>query len=274
MLVQLDIASEEAQLKGARAQVELARLELERARTLFEKGSGNRVGLDKAQASFDIAVSNLELIERVIAQKTIRAPFKGQTPPGQLAIGQYLTPGQEVTQITDQGNTIWVDFRMPQFLGVLWPGKDITVYDSRRESFSGRLISQDARVDSDTRTRLYRAAVSSDSEWISLAQGSYVDVDVALAAPVPVVELPVTALQADAYGQFVNLLVPAEQNGAFRAKRQDVQDVIYRGDKVLIGAGLTEGMQVATDGSFKLYPGVLTYVVDDLPSPSENTGGW
>ncbi|KIC41955.1 hypothetical protein RA27_00645 [Ruegeria sp. ANG-R] len=274
LLVQLDVGSELARLTGARAEVELARLDLDRAEKLFGSGNANKVRLDQAQATYDMARSEVAVIEQTIAQKTIRAPFSGQTRPGLLSMGQYLTIGAEVTRITDQRETLWVDFRLPQFLGDLAVGDDLQIKDVQGQALAGRIISRGPEVAPNTRTRLYRAEVQLEAPVRYLSHGSFVEVELSLSAPVQVVELPVTALQSDAYGQFVNVLEPAEQEGAFRAKRNDVTDVYYHGDRVLIGGGLGQGQLVAADGAFKLYPGVLTYVVDDLPQAPQDAGGW
>ncbi|WP_170334893.1 efflux RND transporter periplasmic adaptor subunit [Ruegeria arenilitoris] len=272
LLVQLDIGMENAQLIGARAEVALARLGLERAEKLLESGSANQARLDQARATYDIARSNVEVIEQTIEQKTIRAPFSGQTRPGQLTVGQYLTSGSEVARITDQHEIIWIDFRLPQFLGDPPVGAAIGVIARSNENWTGPIISRDAGVSSDTRTRLYRVELRGLEA--ALSHGSFVEVEVALDAPIPVVELPSSALQSDAYGQFVNLLVPGEQEGTFRANRRDVTGVQYYGERVLISGGLEAGLLVATDGAFKLYPGVLTNVVEDLPQDPQSDSGW
>lgn len=276
LLVQLDVRLELAQLNGARAEAELAQLALERFEKLYSAGHANKARLDQAQANYDIARSAVDVIEQTVAQKTIRAPFSGQTRPGQLSVGQYLTIGAEVARITDQRETVWVDFRLPQFLGDLAVGSGLRVEDVQGQMLTGSIIARGAEVASNTRTRLYRAEVhliQTDSPT-SLSHGSFVEVELSLAESAPVIELPNTALQSDTYGQFVNLLNPAEQDGAFRANRRDVSGVYYRGDRVLISSGLEPGLLVATDGAFKLYPDVLTYVVDDLPQVPQDSGDW
>jgi len=272
LLVQLDIAEEEARLKGAQAQVELARLDLDRIKKLFKAGHANEARLDSAQASYDMALSTVAVIEQTIEQKTTRAPFGGMTRPGNLKVGQYLTIGTEITEITDRREAVWVDFRLPQFLGTLPIGSPVGVSVGRVNTVEGQVVSRDEAVASGSRTRLYRALVIGLDE--AAAHGAFVEVTVTLGETLDVIGLPVAALQSDAYGQFVNLLEPAEAEGAFRAARRDVSDVHYQGDQVLVGGGLEEGLLVATDGSFKLYPGVLTYVVDDLPEAPKDDGGW
>ncbi|KIC08858.1 hypothetical protein RA19_18570 [Leisingera sp. ANG-M1] len=272
LLVQLDISEEEARLKGARAEAELARLGLERSEKLLQSGNANRARLDAAQATYDMATSAVAVIEQSIAEKTIRAPFGGLTDPGNLKVGQFLTSGSEVTQITDQGETVWVDFRLPQFLGTLPVGAGIAVSANQHDTLQGEVVSRDAGIAAVSRTQLYRVSVTGPHE--ALAHGAYVEVTVPTGDILNVADLPVTALQSDAYGQFVNLLEPAETEGTYRAVRRDVYGVHYQGERVLIEGGLEQGLLIATDGSFKLYPGVLTYVVDELPDASSNDNSW
>ena len=88
------------------------------------------------------------------------------------------------------------------------------------------------------------------------------------------IRLPVSALRSDAYGQFVYSIEQANQEEAYRAKRHDVDDVTFLADQVLIGTGLEADLQIATNGSFKLYPGILTRVVDALPTEEKPTDSW
>ena len=274
LLVQLDVRSELARLTGARAEVELARLDLDRAEKLFGSGNANKVRLDQAQATYDMARSAVAVIEQTIAQKNHPCTLFRANPSGAAFDGAVFDNRAEVTRITDQRETLWVDFRLPQFLRDLAVGDDLQIEDFQGQALAGRIISRGPEVAPNTRTRLYRAEVQLEAPIPGLSHGSFVEVELSLSAPVQVVELPVTALQSDAYGQFVNVLEPAEQEGAFRAKRNDVNDVYYHGDRVLIGGSLGQGQLVAADGAFKLYPGVLTYVVDDLPQAPQDAGGW
>lgn len=272
LLLQLDVSEEQARLRGARAEAELARLGLERSVKLADTGAVNRARLDQALAAHDIAQSAVMVIEETIAQKTITAPFSGFTSPGVLQVGQFVTAGDQVTTITGEQETVWVDFRIPQFLGSLETGAVVQVTLDGHPEMQGALLARDESVAASSRTRLYRAEVAQADA--ALSHGSYVEVTLTIGDALDVVDLPVTALQSDAYSQFLHVLEPAEVEGAFRAVRQDIVQAHYQGDRVLVEGEIVEGALIASDGSFKLFPGILTYVVDDLPEPASTEDSW
>jgi len=85
-----------------------------------------------------------------------------------------------------------------------------------------------------------------------------VEVSVPQATEQSVIKLPVTAIRRDIFGSFVFTL-NKDSNNAFRAERKQVE-LIHRTDTTaMISVQLGEGLTVATTGSYKLKPGILTY---------------
>jgi len=88
LLVQLDVSTEEAQLRAVEATAELAKLNLQRVRELREKGTNSPSDLDAADAGYKETVAQAEQIRAVIAKKTIRAPFDGRLGIRLVNLGQ------------------------------------------------------------------------------------------------------------------------------------------------------------------------------------------
>ena len=274
LLVQLDIAEEEARLLGARAEAELARAEFERARTLLTSGTANRARVENAEAALNIALSSLAVIQEAIERKTITAPFAGVTNPDELVVGQYLEIGDTIAEITGQQGQVWVDFRVPQFQSAIEEDARLEVKLANGQNLPGELVARNANIDATSRTRLHRLVVENTSAT-GLIHGAFVEVSVPAGPEQTVIDIPVAALQSDAYGQFVHVLEPARDvEGTFRAARRDVGDIYYQGDRALVAWGLAEGLLIATDGAFKLYSGVLVYVVDELPTDPDPQAAW
>jgi len=113
LLVKLDTRQEDAQLRAAAAELELARLQLHRMSGLREKRVVSQAEYDAASASFTQAEARVGEILATIDRKTIRAPFTGILGIRQVDLGQYLTPGLAVVSLQAL-DPIYVDFAVPQ----------------------------------------------------------------------------------------------------------------------------------------------------------------
>ena len=96
LLVRLDTSSEEAQLRAAEAQVELARLNAVRARQLRANNTVSESELDNAEATLKQNQANADTIRATIDKKTIRAPFAGQLGIRLVNLGEYLDMGKPI----------------------------------------------------------------------------------------------------------------------------------------------------------------------------------
>ncbi|HKI51550.1 MAG TPA: efflux RND transporter periplasmic adaptor subunit, partial [Geothermobacteraceae bacterium] len=113
LLVQQDVSTEQAQLPGAEAEVELTRLNLERISDLLAKQYISQAEYDAAAAAFRQAQAAVERIKADIAKKTIRAPFSGKLGIRLVNLGQILDPGQEIVSLQAL-NPLFVEFLLPQ----------------------------------------------------------------------------------------------------------------------------------------------------------------
>ena len=113
VLVRLDTTSEQAQLRAAEAQAELARLNLERARGLHEQGVVSKADLDTREAEFLKTGGDVEVIEATIAKKTILAPFAGRLGIRSVNLGQFVNPGDAIVSLHSL-DPVYVDFSVPE----------------------------------------------------------------------------------------------------------------------------------------------------------------
>ena len=113
ILLRQDTSSEEAQLPGAMAQVNLTRLNLERSEQLLAKGMIARVDRDNAVANAEQAQAQADNIRATISKKTVRAPFSGHLGIRQVNLGQLLREGDPIVTLQSL-DPIYVDFTLPQ----------------------------------------------------------------------------------------------------------------------------------------------------------------
>ncbi|MFT6310875.1 MAG: hypothetical protein ACJAQS_001241, partial [Porticoccus sp.] len=119
------------------------------------------------------------------------------------------------------------------------------------------VIASSTQVDKVNRSFQYRAKVSAAA--LPAGVNSGVSVKISVGEQTQVATLPATAVQQDHLGQFVFLLKAGKDSGSFRAQRQNVVVASKQAGRSYIKSGLSDNQLVATDGAFKLYPGLLVY---------------
>lgn len=263
VLVQIDDAVEQADLKSAIANLRNAELALERQQQLIVGGSTARASFDQAQAARDQAAAAVEKIRAQIDQKALKAPFAGRLGIRKVDVGQYISPGTSVVTL-QQLDPMFLDFTVPeQNLGQLAVGQDVEVsvdaYAGRL--FKGAILSIDARVSAETRNVLVRAQVANADKL--LRPGMYATLSVLAGAAQERISVPRTAVTYSLYGDAVFVIKPLENDA--NAKTADGKDVFtierrfvrtgeMRDDMVVITQGLAAGETIVSEGQVKLLP--------------------
>lgn len=276
VLVKLDTRQEEAQLKAARAQLELARLQFERMRGLREKGVTSQSELDNAAAAHTQAEARVGEILATIDRKTIRAPFTGLLGIRQVNLGQYLNAGDPVVPLQSL-DPIYVDFAVPQQQAAsVGAGTDVEVSaeglgDGGRD---GAVTAVDSVVDPATRN--VRVQATFDNPDGALRPGMFVEVRALTGESRPTVALPASAISYAPYGDSVFVVEEMEtpEGESYQGVRQQFVELgPARGDQVAVLSGVEPGDQVVTSGAFKLRNGAAVMVNNEVqpandPSPT------
>jgi membrane fusion protein (multidrug efflux system) len=274
VLARLDTRQEQAQLRAAEAQRDLARLQLDRFRGLRDKGVTSQAELDSAAAAFTQAEARVGEIHATIDRKTIRAPFTGILGIRQVNLGQYLNAGDPVVPLQSL-DPIYVDFGVPQQqVANLVAGTAIEVTaDGLAAPVAGKVTAVDSVVDPATRNIQIQA--SFDNPGGVLRPGMFVEVRAATGRATPVVALPASAISYAPYGDSVFIVEPMQgpDGQQYRGVRQQfVKLGAGRGDQVAVLSGVEPGEEVVTSGVFKLRQGAAVLVNNDVqpgndPSP-------
>lgn len=259
LLVALDVAVEEAELKSQEAEAALAKTLLARLERAVQSKATSQVEVDRARAQLDVADAQIARIKAVIARKTIRAPFRARVGISDVHPGQYLNEGTLLTTLQGVDDAAHVDFAIPQLVAQqLKSGETVEILaGTGLPAVTAEIVALDSRVNPTTRSTTVRARVA-DVNKVP-APGASVRVRVPASAPISAVSVPVSALRKGPGGDHI-FVIKADEKGALRAQSQLAQAGPVLGDEVLLLSGVTAGEQVAAHGSFKLRDNVLVVV--------------
>lgn len=259
LLVALDVAVEEAELKAQEAEAALARTLLARLERAVQSKATSQVEVDRARAQLDMADAQIARIKAVIARKTLCAPFRARVGISDVHPGQYLNEGTLLTTLQGVDDAAHVDFAIPQLVAQrLQSGDTVEILaDTELPAVTAEIVALDSRVNPATRSTTARARVA-DATKVP-APGASVRVRVPAGAPTTAVSVPVSALRKSPAGDHI-FVIKADETGALRAHFRLVQTGPVLGDDVLLLAGVTAGEQVAAHGSFKLRDRALVAV--------------
>jgi len=263
VLVRQDTSVEEAQLRSAEAQAELAKVNLRRTGELLQKNTVSQAQFDSDSAISKQAIAAADNIRATIGKRTIKAPFSGKLGIRLVNLGQNLKAGDAIVSLQAL-DPIFIDFYLPQEqmdrlatgLTVALSGDALGGHPAK-----GKVTAISPDVDTSTRNVRVQATIQNDKGL--LHPGMYVDVAVQLPAKAAVLTIPATAVLYAPYGDSV-YVVENKKDADGKAQTVVRQQIIrvgeQRGDFVSVVSGLKEGDTVVTAGGFRLRPGSVVQV--------------
>ena len=265
LLLRLDSASEQAQLRAIQAQVELSKLNIERQRRLRADNTISQSELDSAEAELKQNQANADSIQATIDKKTIRAPFSGKLGIRLVNLGEQLDVGKAIVSLQSVG-PVYVDFTLPQqSLAHLKTGLSVKITSDvyPGTNFSGEVFAINPDLDVATRSVLLRTKIENADEL--LHPGMFVHAEVALADQQPVLAIPATAVLSSPDGDSVYVVENQSTNGAANLVVQQklIRTGVSHGDFISVEAGLKAGDRVVTAGVFKLRSGMTVLENND-----------
>lgn len=262
VLVELDVAVEQAELQALEAEARLADSMLQRMEQALQSQGASAADVDRARAQHDMARANVARTQALIERKRVLAPFRARVGMVDLHVGQYLEPGSLITTLQGVDEAVHIDFAVTQEVAsVLNVGGEVEVSIGGKP-VRAKIVAMDARVNSTTRNTTIRALLQAAAP---LPQpGSSVRVRVPVEAAHDAVVVPVSALRRGPSGDHVFLLATAP-DGKLRAATRRVTAGASMGDEVIVLDGLAVGDLVAAAGSFKLREGALVQIPPAAP---------
>ena len=275
VLMKLDASQEEALLRSAEAEAQLAQTDLERSRDLAMKKVVSSAELDSAQSKFRRLNAVVDQVRSSIAKKTLIAPFDGQLGIRQVNVGQMINAGQQVVPLTSL-DPVFADFALPQqYLGQLTPGLEVHVTTDAIPGrvFNGKLTAINSMVDSSTRNITLQATL--DNSDHALRPGMFAKAEVMLPEKHKTLVVPGSAISYAPFGDSVFVIEKKKDEKTGKESQVIRQQFVRvgegRGDLVAITQGLKAGETIVSTGVFKLRNGMTVTINNDLaPNPQAN----
>ncbi|MBL4670986.1 MAG: efflux RND transporter periplasmic adaptor subunit [Arenicella sp.] len=261
LLIQLDIAEEQAQLSALEPQIELAEQDFKRLSGIKNKQAVSQQLIDQARSQRGVVKGQAASIKESIANKTIVAPFGGNSGLHDFEVGEYIEADTLISWLVGNTDELWVDFKLPQQHGKIEAGQAITA--AAPELFEGQRVGQVSVVEPafsrTTRSLAVRAVIANQDKAIT--PGSFVTVSAPTGPEQTIIRLPSTAVRFDSFGSYVFLL--EQQSQQWRAKRKSVTVLAKEQYQTILKTDLSEGMVVATVGAYKLREDLLVKLSGD-----------
>ncbi len=273
--MKLDASQEEALLRSAEAEAELARTDLERAQGLASQKVVSKAELDAAESKFRRLTAIADQMRSNIRKKTLVAPFDGQLGIRQVNVGQMINAGQQIVPLTSL-DPVYVDFALPQqHLAQLAQGLEVRVRSDAApgREFKGKLTAINSMVDPVTRNVSVQATLENPDH--ALRPGMFAKTEVELPEKRPVLVIPGSAVSYAPFGDSVFVIEKKKDEKTGKEseviRQQFVRVGEARGDFVSITNGLKAGATVVSTGVFKLRNGMAVAINNDLaPKPQVN----
>jgi multidrug efflux system membrane fusion protein len=276
LLVQLDDATEQADLAAAQAQAAFARQQLTRAGALAATGALAQELLQQRQAEHDQRAAQVQQLQARIRQKRIEAPFAGELGLRRIDLGQYLQAGDATVSLTDL-SSLQVNFDLPQQeLGRVRIGQPVLLHSGTPGAapVRARVSAIEPQVGRDTRSATVQATVPQASHAPNvrhgLRPGMYVTVALELPPEAGALLLPATAVMTSSSGDQALRVRALSAEGIGQAEFVPVTLGRRIGERVVVTQGLAAGDVVVTEGQLRVHPGSALRVA---AAPAANDGG-
>lgn len=272
LLLELDSTAEQANLRAAEAEAELARTVFDRTKSLRTTNAVPQSELDSAAAQLRKAQAAVEQWRAEIAKKQLHAPFDGRLGIREANVGQFVNNGDKIVPLQSL-DPMFVDFLLPQqLLPAVAAGQRIVLRTDAApgREFGGVLTAVNSEIDPVTRN--IRLQGTLDNPDGALRPGMFARVEVFQGGADRVLRIPLTAVFRASYGDSVFVVV--EKTGKDGAKEMVAEQRFIRtgravGDFIAVVDGLSEGDTVVSAGAFKLRNGSGVRVDNSLaPQPS------
>jgi membrane fusion protein (multidrug efflux system) len=275
VIMKLDASQEEALLRSAEAEAELARTDLERTQGLASQKVVSKAELDAAESKFRRLTAIVDQMRSNIRKKTLVAPFDGHVGIRQVNVGQMINAGQQVVALTSL-DPVYVDFALPQqHLAQLSQGLEVRVTTDALPGrvFPGKLTAVNSMVDTVTRNVSVQATLENADHV--LRPGMFAKAEVVLPEKSSALVIPGSAVSYAPFGDSVFVIEKKKDEKTGKEtqviRQQFVRIGEARGDFVSVTEGLKAGETVVSTGVFKLRNGMAVTINNDLaPKPQVN----
>ncbi len=247
LLVKINDADLQAQLKKLQVQLKLSAEQEQRAKKLLDISGVSQEEYDISLNQLNALKADEEFTRAQIAKTELRAPFNGNIGLKNVSEGSYVSPNQTIAWI-QQVDPVKIDFSIPEkYASMVAQNAKIKFTSSNsNETYTGTVYAIQPRIDVGTRTMQVRA-LSSNKEG-KIIPGSFVKVQLTLKEYENAVMVPTQAIVPVLKGKTVYVV----RDG--KAESQKVETGIRTDSTIQILDGVNPGDTVITTGLMQLRP--------------------
>lgn len=249
VLALLDSSEIKANLNQARAKAKLASLALTRFQNLKEDGFVSFQELDRANAEFEIATSQVEFFEVKLNQTRLLAPFDGFVQQRFYDLGAMVNPLQPVLELIDS-KAVEAHISVPlKYLELLSIGEDYE-FDLAGKVHYAKLERLSPMTNLGSGNRL---AIFSFDEFI--APGEVINLLLKTEIVSKGAWVPLSALSQGNQGLW-NIYTLIDNKDGSKSVAREVVNLDYTdGEYAFISGTISSGDQVITGGASKVIDG-------------------
>lgn len=265
IILELDSAVEEGEFRAAVAQMDLAEKDLIRSKSLFASKAISAEEFDKAKLSYESLKAAADALKAHLERRKVVAPYKAKVGVIRVNEGDYIKEGIEIVAI-ENDESLYAVFSLNQETLMSLKNstrKDVKVIVSPVGSSLPPIIttlsSVDPIINNNTKTALGKAFVPT-SDIAKLVSGMSVGVSIELSENKNVIAIPTSSISFAPFGDSVYLVNPSagtNEDGSPKpktVKQTFIKVLESRGDLSAVITGLTDGQEVVSSGTFKLFP--------------------
>ncbi len=258
-LVELVRNEEKSRLDKARAELDGALNDLQRTETLAKDAIVTAADLDNQRVRVESARAVLKTAEAQLDDRLVRAPFDGVVGLRRVSPGSLVTPSTVITTL-DAIDTLHADLALPERFIALVKGGETVVLSSDAypdETFTGKVVAVDVRVDPATRSIQVRALV--DNPEAKLRPGMLVRGTLRVGTRRSAA-VPENAIVQRAYRAMVYRLTANGESPDSTVELVEVKLGRRQPGWVEILSGLKSGDRVVVEGLNRVKPGAVVEV--------------
>ena len=263
VLVELDTDEARADVAIAEATLAESRSIVNRSRELATTKALSEQQMEQLETTLRSNEARLAAARARLNELVIRAPFSGRVGLRNASVGSLVGPTTVITTLDDI-SVMKLDFSVPEtVLSTLSAGQEISAVSAAyaRQTFNGRVLSVDSRIDPVSRSVIVRAQIPNRDG--KLKPGMFMTVRLSQDSSKAMV-LPEQALVPERDQQFVF----AVRDG--KATKTLITVGRRRPGEIEVLDGLSVGDLVITEGTQKVRDGLAVHVA---ASPDAEVGG-
>ena len=259
LLMQLNDDTDQAQLKSDQASLALNQSTYDRFLKLSQMGDESAQILEEKKEALLTAQAAVDKDKAILAQKQLRAPFKGVLGTMDFTVGSYIAAGAPVIHLVQLAPlkaryTVAASFKSAIEMG---QSVVLTTEDYPNQNFKGIVSYIDPSVNMQSGTISIEATVQNPD--FLLSPGMFVEVEQVLNPNRQLLMIPDIALMTDVQGRYVFVVQKTQ------VKKQYVDVSLIHQGLAAINKGLNVEDVVVTAGQQRLYDGYPVAIIGTTP---------